>query len=100
LWKKFTAALTTRFNIPIKDIQAIIPDGLQVIEYGRMRRTDGGDRMQAYELVRRSGDSRDMTYVRVSNTFSPLATALNTNLPSVPAACRHFCRQEKGEAHI
>jgi hypothetical protein len=47
-------------------IRKVIPKKLDVVEYGRLRRVDGGDRMQARELVSPIADGRDMSFARVS----------------------------------
>jgi hypothetical protein len=66
LWVKFTAVLGTRFEVPAATIRKALPKELQITEYGRVRQLDGGDTIQACELVAPGADSRDMTFIRVS----------------------------------
>ncbi|KIL55903.1 hypothetical protein M378DRAFT_182111 [Amanita muscaria Koide BX008] len=64
LWLKFTATLATRFGMRATDVRKLVPKKLEVTEYGRVRQLDGGDTMQARELVPLGVDGRDMSYVR------------------------------------
>jgi hypothetical protein len=66
LWVKLTAVLGTRFQVSAATIRKVLPKELQITEYGRVRKLDGGDNMQARELVAAGTDSRDMSFVRVS----------------------------------
>ena len=65
LLEKIVASLSTRFNIPVKDIRPHLRNA-KLKQYGKVRRLDGGDTMNASELVPVSGDLRDATFVRVS----------------------------------
>jgi hypothetical protein len=58
--------LGTRFEVPASTIRKVLPKELQITEYGRVRRLNGGDNMQARELVALGVDSRDMSFVRAS----------------------------------
>lgn len=58
--------LGTRFEVSAATIRKVLPKELKITEYGRVRKLDGGDNMQARELVALGKDSRDMSYVRVS----------------------------------
>lgn len=82
------ASLATRFNMTKRKVGQLFAANLQVIQYGRARRLDGGDRFQAHELVSHSGDGRDMTFVRVSVTFSSTNAQLIKRL-SVPTTSGH-----------
>jgi hypothetical protein len=46
----------------------LIPKDTQVVEYGRAQRLEGGDSMQARDLVSLGSDSRDMSFVRVRSS--------------------------------
>lgn len=65
-WKMLTATLSTRFNISTSTIRMLIPKDTCVVQYGRVQRLDGGDTIQARELIPPSTGSRDMSFVRVS----------------------------------
>ena len=81
LWKTLTATLATRFNKPASLIRKLVPKDTRVIQYGRACRLDGGDSMQARELIPLSPDSRDMSFVRVRK-FSALLDNIVAHPPS------------------
>ncbi|KIL56887.1 hypothetical protein M378DRAFT_62534, partial [Amanita muscaria Koide BX008] len=62
LWLKLTATLGTRFSMKAADVRKLVPKQIEVTEYGRVRRLDGGDSMQARELVPLPMDGRDMSF--------------------------------------
>jgi len=66
-------------------MRKVLPKELQVTEYGRVRKIDGGDKIQARELVALGMDSRDMSFVRVS-TYIYIYLRLITVF-AVPASC-------------
>jgi hypothetical protein len=65
LWTTLTATLATRFEISVSVIRKIIPPQFPFVQYGRARQLDGGDIIQARELIPLQTDSRDMSFVRV-----------------------------------
>ena len=65
LWKALTATLATRFDKPASHIRKFFPKETRVVQYGRARRLEGGDTIQAHKIVIPQTDSRDMTFVRV-----------------------------------
>lgn len=73
LWETVTATLSTRLNKRVSDIRKVLPRQTLFVQYGRACQLNGGDRMQARELVPLQSDSRDMSFVRVwsfsSNKF-------------------------------
>jgi hypothetical protein len=66
LWKLLTATLSTRFEKPVKRIRQLIPKTTLFDHYGRACRLEGGDTMHGRELIQLQSDSRDMSFVRVS----------------------------------
>lgn len=58
------ATLSTCFNVDKKIIGKLIPPTTPVDQYGRIQRLEGGDTIQAHDLVTHSSDNRDMSFVR------------------------------------
>jgi len=65
LWLKLTAALATQFEVPVGHIRKLIPEDALVDQYDRVARVEGGDKMQARDLVKLTSESRDTSYIRV-----------------------------------
>jgi hypothetical protein len=84
---KFTAVLGTRFQVSAAAIRRTLPKELQITEYGRVRKLDGGDNMQARELVAPGVDSRDMSFVRVSTYIYIYIQLHLIAVFAVPASC-------------
>jgi hypothetical protein len=59
------AALATRYDKTVTVIRKNVPVD-QIEEWGKVRRMDGGDTMNASALVSSTEDRRDATFVRVS----------------------------------
>jgi hypothetical protein len=70
LIEKITACLATRFDGPVQDIRSHLW-AASLRRYGKVRRVDGGDLMNASTLVAFGDDRRDATFVRVSCIFNP-----------------------------
>ena len=66
LWNSLVATLSTRFDKSTTIIKSLVPNSTQFVQYGRARWVEGGDSIQARELVSLGADSHDMSYVRVS----------------------------------
>jgi hypothetical protein len=58
-----TAVLSTRLAKSASLIRKLIPKETHVVQYGRVQRLDGGDTIQARELIPLGADSRDMSFV-------------------------------------
>lgn len=67
LWKLLTATLSTRFEKPVKTVRQLIPKTTLFDQYGRAYQLEGGDTMHGRELIQLQSDSRDMSFVRVSD---------------------------------
>jgi hypothetical protein len=65
LVEKVIASLSTRFDLPVKEIRSHLRKAT-LKQYGKVRLLDGGDTMNASELVPVRDDLRDATFVRVS----------------------------------
>jgi hypothetical protein len=50
-----------------KVIQSVTKLDLPVIQYGRVTRLEGGDRMVGRDLVKETKDSRDASFIRVES---------------------------------
>ena len=70
LWTTLTATLATCFETSIFIIRKLIPPKSLFVQYGRARQLDGGDIIQARELISLQTDSRDMSFVQVSIIFN------------------------------
>lgn len=68
LTQKIVACLSTRFNLPMKEVQPHLRTA-SLVQYGKLRRLDGGDTMNASTMGEFSDDRRDATFIRVSNDF-------------------------------
>jgi hypothetical protein len=66
LWKLLTATLSTRFEKPVKRIRQLILKTTLFDHYGQACRLEGGDTMHGCELIQLQSDSRDMSFVQVS----------------------------------
>lgn len=53
-----------RFGKTAEVVRKAVPVG-NIVQWGKVERLDGGDRMQASELVKKQKDSRDNTFVQV-----------------------------------
>jgi hypothetical protein len=62
---KIAICLSTRFGLPVNKIQPHLQQA-SIKQFGKVRRLDGGDIMNASELVPVGDDRRDATFVRVS----------------------------------
>jgi len=56
LWTKLTVALATQFTKTASAICKLIPRIIKVVKYGQIHRLDGGDNIQAWELVPLAAD--------------------------------------------
>jgi hypothetical protein len=70
LTTKIVICLSTRFGLPVSHIRKQLQQA-SLMQYGKVRRIDGGDVMNASKLVPVGDDRRDATYVRVSVSLSP-----------------------------
>ena len=70
LWTTLTATLATRLETSVSVIRKLIPQQTPFDQYGRVCQLDGGDIIHARELISLRTDSRDMSFVRVSNITS------------------------------
>jgi hypothetical protein len=61
------ACLATRFDLPKKDIEAIVKLDGPITQYGRVCRLEGGDLMIGRDLVKKTEDSRDASFVRAES---------------------------------
>ncbi|XP_006457060.1 hypothetical protein AGABI2DRAFT_146706 [Agaricus bisporus var. bisporus H97] len=61
---KLYASLATRFEKEKATVQAAISLDEPVIQYGRVSVLGGGDTIVAHDMVRRSEDSRDSSYIK------------------------------------
>ena len=68
LIQKIILCLATRFDLATKDISAHLQTA-SLKQYGKVRRIDGGDVMNASSVVAMGDDRRDATFVRVSVEF-------------------------------
>jgi hypothetical protein len=68
LLEKIIACLSTRFDLSAKDIRPHLRSA-SLSQYGKIRRLDGGDLMNASALVGVGDDRRNATFVRVSCIF-------------------------------
>ena len=93
------ASFATRLEMTKQEVSQFFSKHLQVVEYGRARRLEGGDHFQAHSLISHSADGWDMAFIRVSSISSP-ANAEPTNGLLVPTARRHPCAQEEEETRI
>jgi len=69
LWTKFTVVLATWFMKTASAIRKLIPQTIKVVEYGQIRQSDGGDNIQAWELVPLAADGRDMSFVQICQMY-------------------------------
>lgn len=67
---KFYAALATRFEKAKAVVQNFVTFDEPVTHYGRVVCVGGGDTIMASDMVRRSEDSRDASYIKVSEHYS------------------------------
>jgi hypothetical protein len=65
LLNQIIASLATRFNTTVAAVRRNLHAD-QIVQWGKVRRTDGGDTMKASSLVMPQEDKRDATFVRVS----------------------------------
>jgi hypothetical protein len=62
---KIAICLSTRFDLPVSQIRPHLRSAT-TIQYGKVKRLQGGDIMNASTLVPTGDDNRDASYVRVS----------------------------------
>ena len=62
LAEKIIASLSTRFDLPVKEIHPHLRKAT-LKQYGKVQLLDGGDVMNAFELVPVRDDLRDATFV-------------------------------------
>lgn len=82
---KALACLATRFGVQKGTVQSVIKLDQPIVQYGRVRRLDGGDLMVGRHFVKQSEDSRDASFVRVSLAFFPYVQSLSISSPVYPA---------------
>jgi hypothetical protein len=63
---KVLACLATRFNVRRNVVQSVVKLDHPMVQYGKVNRLEGGDRMVGRDLVAGTDDSRDASFVRVS----------------------------------
>lgn len=63
---KVLACLATRFNVAKRVVQSVVNLDHPIIQYGKVTRLEG-DLMIARDLIIETEDSRDASFVRVSN---------------------------------
>jgi hypothetical protein len=66
LWNRIHVSLATRYDTTLANSRRLLPVTLDVLQYGRAIRLDGGDPIQGRELVPLGSDNRDSSYIRVS----------------------------------
>lgn len=64
LIRRICVCLTTRFNISFTRVSRYV-GSLNIEQYARVRRLQGGDTMHASSLVTAGDDRREASYVRV-----------------------------------
>jgi hypothetical protein len=64
---KVWACLATRFNVEKRVIQSVLKLDEEIIQYGKVYRLQGGDRMTGSHFVKNSEDGRDASFVRVES---------------------------------
>jgi len=69
LWTKLTVALATQFTKTASAICKLIPRTIKIVKYGWICRLDGGNNIQAWELVPFAADRQDMLFVQVRQTY-------------------------------
>jgi hypothetical protein len=63
---KVWACLATRFNVLKNVVRTVIKLDQEIIQFGKVRRFQGGDLMTGRHFVKKSEDTRDASFVRVS----------------------------------
>ncbi len=63
---KVWACLATRFNVLKNLVRTVIKLDREIIQFGKVRRFQGGDLMTGRHFVKKSEDTRDASFVRVS----------------------------------
>jgi len=71
--------LAMRSRITNVEAKCFVPQHIK--QWAKVRRTDGGDTMYAWELFASRNDSHNSSYVRVCKTFPPALWSFNDALP-------------------
>lgn len=74
---KLHAALATRFEKDKVIVSAAVDLSQPIIQYGKVTRLENGDSFVAYDMVRRSEDSRDASFIKVSCLYDYLIASLS-----------------------
>lgn len=65
IWRKTVSSLCTRFEVSASVIHKLLPADSLIVQYGRLSRLEGGDVMQARDLIPAKEDTRDSSFVKV-----------------------------------
>jgi len=87
---KVWACLATRFNVHKNIVRTVIKLDQEIIQFGKVRRLQGGDLMTGCHFVNKSEDTRDASFVRVE--YCPLSVyAISDHSYLVHSICRSTC---------
>lgn len=88
---KVWACLATRFNVQKAVVRTIVKLDKEITQYGKVRRSQGGDLMVGRHFVKISEDSRDASFVRVEFRLLSFCYAMSDHSSPVHPICRSAC---------
>ena len=91
---KIWTCLATRFNVHKSVVRTVVKLDQEIIQFGKVRRLQGGDLMTGRHFVNKSEDTRDASFVRVE--YCPLSLyALFDHSYLVHSICRSTCAPQE-----
>ena len=91
---KIWTCLATRFNVHKSVVRTVVKLDQEIIQFGKVRRLQGGDLMTGRHFVNKSEDTWDASFVRVE--YCPLSVyALFDHSYLVHSICRSICTPQE-----